>query len=60
MKPDWDDAPLWANWLAGSEEGYYFFENEPQWGWGDWGVFDGDVQRASNNPSPEDFKERRP
>lgn len=60
MKPDWKNSPEWANWLAGSEKGYVFFENEPQWGWDDWGVYDGDAVRASSVPSHEDFKEHRP
>lgn len=30
MKPDWKDAPEWANWLAMDEDGYwYWYELEP-------------------------------
>lgn len=30
MKPDWKDAPDWANWLAMDADGtWYWFEYEP-------------------------------
>lgn len=30
MKPDWKDAPSWANWMAMDEDGQWFwFENKP-------------------------------
>ena len=30
MKPSWDDAPEWANWLAMDEDGAWeWFEREP-------------------------------
>ncbi len=30
MKPDWKDAPEWANWLAHEIDGtWYWFEAEP-------------------------------
>ena len=30
MKPDWKDAPEWANWLAMEEDGsWYWHENKP-------------------------------
>lgn len=29
-KPDWKDAPEWAQWLARDESGvWYWYENEP-------------------------------
>ncbi len=32
MKPSWDDAPEWAEWLAmDSDGGWYFHEVEPFW-----------------------------
>jgi hypothetical protein len=32
MKPDWKDAPGWANWLAQDDSGYwYWYENRPVW-----------------------------
>lgn len=31
MKPDWKDAPNWANWLAMEGDGaWYWFEFEPE------------------------------
>lgn len=30
MKPDWKDAPEWANWLAMDKTGeWWWYENEP-------------------------------
>ena len=30
MKPDWKDAPQWANYLAQDKDGtWYWYENEP-------------------------------
>jgi len=30
MKPDWKDAPEWANWLAMDDDGeWYWYEIEP-------------------------------
>lgn len=32
MKPDWKDAPEWAQWLAMDPDGdWYWFEAEPDW-----------------------------
>lgn len=29
-KPDWKDAPEWANWLAGDADGtWYWFKDKP-------------------------------
>lgn len=31
MKPDWKDAPEWAQWLANDMSGdWYWFENKPR------------------------------
>lgn len=30
MKPDWKDAPEWAQWLAGDAEGFIWSEAEPE------------------------------
>ena len=31
MKPNWEDAPEWANWLAMDADGeWYWFEEEPE------------------------------
>ena len=30
-KPDWNNAPKWANWLAMDEDGdWYWYEDKPQ------------------------------
>ena len=30
MKPRWEDAPEWANWLAmDADGGWFWYENEP-------------------------------
>lgn len=32
MKPDWKDAPEWANWLYIKFDGYYYWANKrPRW-----------------------------
>lgn len=32
MKPSWDDAPWWANWLAMDGDGFWnWYETEPVW-----------------------------
>ena len=32
MKPDWEDAPEWANWLAMDGDGYWeWYADEPEW-----------------------------
>ena len=37
MKPDWKDAPDWANYLAMDENGaYHWFANVPQQGLAAW------------------------
>lgn len=37
MKPEWKDAPEWANWLAQDGNGdWVWFEYEPQMGNGIW------------------------
>jgi len=31
MKPSWDDAPEWANWLAQDEDGsWWWYEDKPK------------------------------
>jgi hypothetical protein len=44
MKPDWNDAPDWAQWLAMDKDGtWWWFEREPGKGgvsWGGWGQLD--------------------
>ena len=41
MKPDWKDAPEWAEWLCMDDGGeWYWFENKPVKGCGLWRVAD--------------------
>lgn len=30
MKPDWKDAPEWANYLTLDDQGWYWFEDKPK------------------------------
>jgi hypothetical protein len=30
-KPEWKDAPAWAMWLSGDSDGYYWYQEEPEW-----------------------------
>lgn len=47
MKPNWQDAPEWANYLAMNNDGaWYWFEFEPKAGGYIWSRFDGRRQRA--------------
>lgn len=44
MKPDWKDAPEWANWLAMNDDGeWYWFEEKPTFDFGEWLAFDDGV-----------------
>jgi hypothetical protein len=37
MKPNWKDAPEWAQWLAQDESGdWWWYENEPEAGDNTW------------------------
>lgn len=37
MKPDWSDAPYWANWLARDKDGWWiWYEAEPEIGEEQW------------------------
>lgn len=36
-KPDWDDAPEWAEWLAQDADGsWWWYESQPQQGSDEW------------------------
>lgn len=66
-KPDWKDAPEWADWLAADPQGSYWvwYESEPSWmsgGWwysysGEWKV---DKRFPNINTESEFSLERRP
>lgn len=39
MKPDWKDAPEWANWLAMDDNGSWnWYEHEPEFDGRDWWI----------------------
>jgi hypothetical protein len=63
MKPNWKDAPEWANWLAQDEYGYWFwyeYRPEPQPD-GCWVHLDGKAKRAlQKNPGWVSTIEERP
>jgi len=31
MRPDWSTAPDWANYWALDTDGFFWFENKPEW-----------------------------
>lgn len=48
MKPDWKDAPEWANWLAMDSSGkWYWWEYEPEFTGEEW-VGGGEYDIASS------------
>lgn len=65
MKPDWKDAPEWANWIAADVDGeWYWYESRPSLsntsGW--WRCEYGDSEFAGEFPCPNYRKslEKRP
>lgn len=47
MKPDWNDAPAWANYLAMDITGeWYWYCEKPYFGGDLWGITGGEVQQA--------------
>jgi len=63
MKPSWDDAPSWAQWLAMDPNGRWFwFSDEPVWGEfeEEWTPNRGRYEGAHFSESAESSKERRP
>lgn len=62
MKPDWKDAPEWANWLAMDGDGAWFwYESEPaenQCGF--WNTKNGMFERVENIKGWDKSKEKRP
>lgn len=61
-KPDWNDAPKWANYVAMDESGeWWWFENEPSPGRDEWKVDAGDVDAAALSfENWKDTLEKRP
>jgi hypothetical protein len=63
MKPSWDDAPSWGEWLAGDDFGdYYWFEFEPFFyaRLGKWISTEGRQQSAGSGELGFMSAERRP
>lgn len=62
MKPSWDDAPSWAQWLAMDKDGdWFWYEKEPDKfnrGWFEWDG--GRCEQAFFNFNWSKSKERRP
>lgn len=49
-KPDWKDAPEWANWLAMDSDGeWYWFQRRPHADLYAWIADDGEVEFASSS-----------
>lgn len=61
-KPDWKDAPDWAEYLAQDGCGsWYWFERQPKIGRnGNWYVTHGDCEEAICNPDWQETLEPRP
>lgn len=61
MKPDWNDAPDWANYFVMDEDGcYYWYENKPKKASGWWYTDDGNWEQVFDNYGWEDSLEKRP
>ena len=60
MKPDWKDAPAWANWLAMDSDGeWYWYALEPSIMEGVWDAV-GRIQRAWCVSDLSPILEKRP
>lgn len=61
MKPDWKDAPEWANWLAMDCDGrWYWHESEPKLGKTIWLCRGGQAADADSLARWKDSLEKRP
>lgn len=60
-KPDWNEAPEWANFLAQDSNGAWsWFEQEPLVGdSGGWRCLYGDCEEAASNPKWQSTLEQR-
>ena len=50
MKPSWDDAPEWAEWLAMDHAGWAWFEFRPDYISGSWGA-EGRIEALDEMPT---------
>lgn len=55
-KPNWEDAPLWANWLALDSNGaWWWYQDKPQFSAGLWVVKSYDTNEVDRaNPATTD------
>lgn len=61
MKPDWKDAPEWAQWLARDDDGdYWWFESKPSTGRSIWLEGPGRVELAYSPVYWRDSLQGRP
>lgn len=62
MKPNWNNAPAWANYVALDDDGWWhWFEQKPVWSDSGW-MFNGRTLTACNSLQvlPRDSLEPRP
>lgn len=59
MKPDWKDAPPWAQWLTYDADGWYWWEREPRGAGDSWWPTDAS-EYCPANPRGTASKEQRP
>jgi len=58
MKPDWKDAPEYANWLSWDTRDWFWSANKPVWDYENWTlVFTGDWEEVGFDPG---YSESRP
>jgi len=61
MKPNWKDAPEWANYLAQDEDSvWYWFENKPQASIRMWMEYKGEYKIANPSKSWKKSLEKKP
>jgi len=61
MKPSWDDAPEWAQWLAKDKDGtWYWYEYQPIVAHGQWYMTEDGRWEAVITDSWNDSLEPRP
>jgi hypothetical protein len=59
MKPDWKDAPEWAQWVAMDADGkWYWHEDEPVASGGEWFSTDGRCRVVRNMDWKESLEPR--
>jgi hypothetical protein len=60
MKPDWKDAPPWANYLAmDNDGGWFWYQNKPKYGQFGW-MLNGGYYLRYRHTDCSDTLEKRP